>query len=57
LLVAIASTKAEVFATQGLWELLYGSRTDWAMLLGKIFLLIKGGGEFSLDSILFSTKN
>lgn len=49
MLVAIAATKSEVFTNQGFWEMLHGSRTDWAMLLGSIFLLIKGGGYWSLD--------
>jgi putative oxidoreductase len=49
MLVAFATTKSEVLATQGFWELLHGSRTDWAMLLGSIFLLIKGGGYASVD--------
>lgn len=49
MLVAITTTKAEVLADKGFWEMLHGSRTDWAMLLGSIFLLIKGGGLWSLD--------
>ena len=52
MLVAFATTKAEVLANEGFWELLHGSRTDWAMLLGSIFLLIKGGGNWSVDKIL-----
>lgn len=57
MLVAIATTKAEVLAQQGFWEMLHGSRTDWAMLLGNLFLLIKGGGFASLDRMLHSKKN
>lgn len=57
MLVAIATTKAEVLAQQGFWEMLHGSRTDWAMLLGSLFLLIKGGGFASLDRMLHSKKN
>ena len=49
MLVAIGTTKAEVLANDGFWEMMHGSRTDWAMLLGSIFLLIKGGGKWSLD--------
>ena len=49
MLVAIATTKAEVLADKGFWEMLHGSRTDWAMLLGSIYLLLKGGGCWSLD--------
>lgn len=52
MLVAIATTKAEVLADKGFWEMLHGSRTDWAMLLGSIFLLIKGGGFYSIDQNL-----
>lgn len=35
--VAIATTKAEVLKNEGFWEMLHGSRTDCAMLLGGIF--------------------
>jgi putative oxidoreductase len=52
MLVAIAITKSDVLANQGFWEMMHGSRTDWAMLLGSIFLLIKGGGLWSLDKII-----
>lgn len=51
MLVAIATTKAEVLAEKGFWEMMHGSRTDWAMLLGSIFLISKGGGNFSIDKI------
>ena len=50
MLVAIATTKAEILAQKGFWEMLHGSRTDWAMLLGSIFLLINGSGRWSLDN-------
>lgn len=49
MLVAIATTKAEVLANDGFWEMMHGSRTDWAMLLGSIFLLLNGGGKWSID--------
>lgn len=49
MLVAIATTKAEMLDDKGFWVMLHGSRTDWAMLLGSIFLLIKGSGLYSLD--------
>lgn len=52
MLIAFAATKTEVYIEKGFWELLHGSRTDWAMLLGSIFLLIKGGGYWSLDKKL-----
>ena len=52
MLVAIATTKTEVLADKGFWEMLHGSRTDWSMLLGSVFLLIKGGGYWSVDKRL-----
>lgn len=52
MLVAIATTKAEVLAHEGFWEMMHGSRTDWSMLVGSIFLLIKGGGRWSIDQKL-----
>jgi len=51
MLVAIYTTKSQVFIEKGFWELLHGSRTDWSMLLGSIFLIVKGGGRWSLDTI------
>lgn len=52
MLVAIATTKAAVLQNDGFWEMLHGSRTDWSMRLGSIFLLIKGGGRWSADKSL-----
>jgi uncharacterized membrane protein YphA (DoxX/SURF4 family) len=49
MLVAIATTKAEVLANEGFWSIMHDSRTDRAMLLGSIFLQIKGGGLWSVD--------
>ncbi|CAD0007001.1 DoxX family protein [Flavobacterium chungangense] len=49
ILVAIATTKTEILINDGFWKMMHESRTDWAMLLGNIFLFIKGGGFWSLD--------
>jgi len=49
MLVAIGATKSEVLQDDGFWEMMHGSRTDWSMLLGSIFLIIRGGGKWSLD--------
>ena len=57
MVVAILATKAGVLAQDGLWEMLHGSRTDWSMLLGSIFLLIKGGGKWSLDNSIAQSKS
>ena len=53
MLVAIATTKAQLLTENGFWSMLHDSRTDWSMLLGSIFLIVKGGGKWSLDKILW----
>ncbi|MDP2189352.1 MAG: DoxX family protein [Sphingobacteriaceae bacterium] len=52
MLVAIYTTKGEVLANEGFWPMMHGSRTDWAMLLGSLFLLVRGGGRWSIDVYL-----
>jgi putative oxidoreductase len=52
MLVAIATTKATLLTENGVWSMLHDSRTDWSMLLGNIFLLVKGGGEWSVDRLI-----
>lgn len=52
MIVAIASTKIEILVNSGFWTMAHESRTDWAMLLGSLFLIIKGGGRWSLDKRL-----
>lgn len=56
MITAIATTKSEIYFEKGFWELLHASRTDWAMLVGSIFLLIKGGGYNSIDYMLIKNK-
>jgi putative oxidoreductase len=36
----------------GFWSMAHAARTDWAMLLGSVFLLIVGGGRWSVDRML-----
>jgi len=36
----------------GLWGMAHEARTDWAMLLGSLFLLIVGAGKLSIDAYL-----
>ena len=56
MLVAITTTKAQLLADNGFWSMLHDSRTDWAMLLGSIFLLIRGGGKWSVDQKIIKQK-
>jgi uncharacterized membrane protein YphA (DoxX/SURF4 family) len=68
MLVAILSTKIPILLGSGFWGFslrnlpYYGfwgmaheARTDFAMLLGSIFLLIVGAGVWSLDARLSKT--
>jgi putative oxidoreductase len=36
----------------GFWAMAHEARTDWSMLLGALFLLIVGGGRWSVDALL-----
>ena len=70
MLVAILSTKIPILLGHGFWGFslrtlpYYGfwgmsheSRTDFAMLLGSIFLLIVGAGLWSIDARLSSARS
>ena len=63
--VAILSTKIPILLghgfwmfnlpkanSYGFWSMMHEARTDFAMLLGGIFLLIVGAGCFSIDALL-----
>ena len=50
MLVAIATTKIPMLGEKGFWATAHEARTDYCMLLGLTFLLIVGGGRWSLDA-------
>lgn len=63
--VAIISTKIPIllgtdlgifqvgkFDTYGFWSMAHEVRTDYCMWLGSIFLIIKGGGKWSVDNAI-----
>jgi uncharacterized membrane protein YphA (DoxX/SURF4 family) len=52
MIVAIATTKIPMLVHSGFWSMAHEARTDWSMLLGASFLLIEGGGAWSLDARL-----
>jgi uncharacterized membrane protein YphA (DoxX/SURF4 family) len=67
MMVAILSTKIPILVGHGfwgfslrtvpyygLWGMLHEARTDLAMLLGSVFLLIVGAGALSVDARLSS---
>lgn len=41
-------------STYGFWSMTHEMRTDWAMWLGSLFLMIKGGGKWSFDMAVFN---
>jgi putative oxidoreductase len=52
ILVAVVKTKLARLPEKGFWTTAHEGRTDYAMLLGIIFLLIEGAGLWSLDGLL-----
>jgi len=53
--VAIWATKIPLLTKNGFWKMAHEARTDYAMLLGLLFLLVAGAGTVSFDA-LFSRK-
>lgn len=49
MLVAIATTKVPILLQKGFFAMAHEARTDWAMLLGSIFLIAVGAGPWSMD--------
>lgn len=69
MIVAIISTKIPILLgqewwifslrkldTYGFWSFAHETRTDWAMLLGASFILLTGGGRWSMDARIFESR-
>jgi len=69
MIVAIVSTKIPILlghdfwifhlpkvSRYGFWSMMHEARADFCMLLGSLYLLIAGGGAWSLDAFI-SGKN
>jgi putative oxidoreductase len=69
MVVAIVSTKipillgtdwlifhARELSRYGFWSFAHETRTDWAMLLGALYVLLAGPGPWSLDRLLFGRR-
>jgi putative oxidoreductase len=52
--VAIATTKVPILLKSGFWPMEAEARTDYAMLMGLIFLALAGAGSWSVDAWLAS---
>jgi uncharacterized membrane protein YphA (DoxX/SURF4 family) len=50
MVVAIATTKVPILLAGGVWKVAHEARTDWSMLLGALYLLVVGGGAWSMDA-------
>lgn len=50
MIVAIITTKIPIGINEGFWKMAHEARTDFSMLLANIFLLLTGGGAYSLDN-------
>jgi uncharacterized membrane protein YphA (DoxX/SURF4 family) len=51
MMVAIATTKIPILLKDGFWSMAHEARTDYAMILGSVFLLGVGAGQWSLDRL------
>jgi uncharacterized membrane protein YphA (DoxX/SURF4 family) len=54
--VAIATTKIPILLKSGFWAMEDAARTDYSMLMSLLFLLIIGGGIWSIDAVLSKTN-
>ena len=48
--VALISTKLPILLHNGFWKMAHEARTDFAMLLSLLFLLLSGAGRWSVDA-------
>src|SRR5437867_515062 len=56
MVVAFITTKVPILMDKGFWSFAHEYRTDFAMTMLLIFLLIHGGGNHSLDFKLYKTS-
>lgn len=52
MITAITTTKIPILQDKGLWQMAHDSRTDFAMTMLIIFLLIYGAGKLSVDYLI-----
>jgi len=57
MLTAIVSTKIPIFVNEGFWEMAHAARTDWAMLLSSIILLISRNTKYSMEGYILKRTN
>lgn len=52
MITAITTTKIPVLLEKGFWSMAHESRTDFAMTMLIVFLLIYGSGKLSIDYLI-----
>ncbi len=52
MITAITTTKIPIFQEKGFWQMAHDSRTDFAMTMLLIFILIYGAGKLSIDYLI-----
>lgn len=57
MLVAFIATKVPILTEDGFWTMAHAYRTDFAMTMLLIYLLIYGGGRNSLDSRIYKSRH
>jgi putative oxidoreductase len=53
---AIIATKIPILIKSGFFKMAHEARTDYAMLLSLIFLLVVGAGKYSIDALISNKK-
>jgi uncharacterized membrane protein YphA (DoxX/SURF4 family) len=54
--VAVAKTKLPILRQSGFWAMAHEARTDYAMVMGCLFLLAVGAGPISMDAVLAAKR-
>lgn len=52
MITALVTTKIPIISEEGFWAMAHAYRTDFAMTLLLVYLLIYGAGKWSLDSLI-----
>lgn len=56
MITAFVTTKWPILIDKGFWPMAHEYRTDFAMTLLLMFLLIYGGGNYSIDKRMYKMK-
>lgn len=57
MLTAIVTTKIPILVEAGFWAMAHEARTDFAMTILLIHLIIFGGGKWSVDTKIYKSLN